>query len=346
MITLDEIENVSLKKSGFGGYKIEDVDNFIDKVIAKVRSLERANKELESRIEEQDKEVQKYKENADSVQSALISAQKTAKQIVMEATQKSAEQIADANEKAEKMLLEAKQKAESLVQEAQERADKMNAETDTRIEETINRALRESSGKIEENNRILETQKSNILRLMEESNKFKNSLFAIYKEHLNLINSISNEANIKEQKQRLDDEYPAMEENHPVKSTLKKNELTPSAEKAEENIQMSEESAVTETVVEDSAEKEAETSAEVSAVESISESEVSESVSNNDTVANDEVSFGNQKNVTDNRRESVSPEKLPDNSFKMTNGVLKIDDGAEKSTLNYQNSGKKKKKRR
>ena len=112
MITLDEIENVSLKKSGFGGYKIEDVDNFIDKVIAKVRSLERANKELESRIEEQDKEVQKYKENADSVQSALISAQKTAKQIVMEATQKSAEQIADANEKAEKMLLEAKQKAE------------------------------------------------------------------------------------------------------------------------------------------------------------------------------------------------------------------------------------------
>ena len=57
MITLDEIQNISLRKSGLGGYKIEDVDSFIDKVIEKVKSLESSKRDLEQRIEAQDKEM-------------------------------------------------------------------------------------------------------------------------------------------------------------------------------------------------------------------------------------------------------------------------------------------------
>ena len=54
MITLEEIENVTFRKAGLGGYKVDDVDNFVDKVIDKVKSLELANKELESRLDEED----------------------------------------------------------------------------------------------------------------------------------------------------------------------------------------------------------------------------------------------------------------------------------------------------
>ena len=154
MITLDEIQNISLRKSGLGGYKIEDVDSFIDKVIEKVKSLESSKRDLEQRIEAQDKEIQKYKEQEDSVQSALISAQMTAKQIVMEATKKSDEQLSESKEKADK-----------LINDAKVRAEKINAETDAKTEEIMNKALRESSQKIEENNKILDAQKRSILLL-------------------------------------------------------------------------------------------------------------------------------------------------------------------------------------
>ena len=33
MLTLNEIANVSFRKSNFAGYKPEDVDEFIDKVV-------------------------------------------------------------------------------------------------------------------------------------------------------------------------------------------------------------------------------------------------------------------------------------------------------------------------
>lgn len=205
MLTLEEIQNISLRKSGLGGYKIEDVDNFIDKVIEKVKSLEKVNRELEAKVEAQDKDIQSYKEKEDSVQSALISAQMTAKQIVMEATKKSDEQLSEAKEKADK-----------LINDAKVRAARINAETDAKTEEIMNKALRESSTKIEENNKILDAQKRNILKLMGEANKFKNSLLISYKEHLSLINAISKGNDIKSKKKELDKNYPEMKGNEPI----------------------------------------------------------------------------------------------------------------------------------
>ena len=225
MITLDEIQNISLRKSGLGGYKIEDVDSFIDKVIEKVKSLESSKRDLEQRIEAQDKEIQKYKEQEDSVQSALISAQMTAKQIVMEATKKSDEQLSESKEKADK-----------LINDAKVRAEKINAETDAKTEEIMNKALRESSQKIEENNKILDAQKRSILRLMGEANKFKNSLLISYKEHLSLINAISKGNDLKAKKKELDKNYPAMKGNEPVIASVKE----PAEEKTETEKPMTE----------------------------------------------------------------------------------------------------------
>lgn len=205
MITLEEIENVSFRRAGLSGYKTDDVDAFVDRVVEKVRSLEMSARELEARVQAQEKEIRGYKEKEDSVQSAIITAEMTAKQIVMEATRKSAEQLAEADEKAEK-----------VVREAQERADHLNAETDAKIEEVMNKALRESSEKIEENNRILEEQKKNVIRLMGEANKFRNTLLQLYKEHLRLINEMSKPEDIRKQQKDMDARYPEMHGNGPV----------------------------------------------------------------------------------------------------------------------------------
>jgi len=205
MLTLEEIENITFRKAGLSGYKIEDVDSFVDKVIDKVRSLELANKELESRIDSQNKDIQKYKEKEEGVQNALITAQITAKRIIDEA-----------NEKSEKTVSDAQAEAEKLVREAKERTDKLNAETDAKIEEVMNKALRESSEKIDENNRILDTQKKNIIRIMGEANKFRNSLIQSYKQHLNIINSMSKAEDFKKQQKELDEKFPPAEGNRPI----------------------------------------------------------------------------------------------------------------------------------
>ncbi|MBR2175723.1 MAG: DivIVA domain-containing protein [Clostridia bacterium] len=222
MITLEEIENISFRKTGLSGYKIDDVDSFLDKVVKKVRSLELVNRELEGRIEAQNKEIQKYKEKEESVQSAIITAEMTAKQIVMEATRKSDEQLS-----------ESKEKAESIVREAQERADNINAETNARVEELMNRALRESADKIEENNRILEAQKKSIIRLMGEASKFRNSLLQAYKEHLKIINALAKPEDFKKQQKELEENYPPVHGQQPIALET----ATSAAEPAESTVE-------------------------------------------------------------------------------------------------------------
>lgn len=71
MLTMEEIENISFRRSGLGGYKVEDVDTFVDGVIEKVKQLETANKEMQARVDNLTKQVMQYESQADSVQNAI-----------------------------------------------------------------------------------------------------------------------------------------------------------------------------------------------------------------------------------------------------------------------------------
>lgn len=217
MLTVEDIENITFRKAGLGGgYKIDDVDGFVDKVIDRVKELELENKELRARIEVQDKEILSHKEKEESVQNAIISAEMTAKQIVMDATMKSESRLSESKETGEKLVREAHEKADKLVRDAEQRAREIKAETDAKVEEVMNKALRESFIQIEENNQILEQQKKNIIRLMGEANKFRNSLLQTYKEHLKVINSMAKADDLKKQSREMDEKYPPVHGNAPV----------------------------------------------------------------------------------------------------------------------------------
>ncbi len=242
MLTLEEIENISFHKSSMGGYKRDEIDNFVDKVIKKVKTLENENRELESRIELLNKQIQEYKENEDTVQSAIITAQMTAKQIVMEATEKSDKQLSESKEEAEKLLSESKKKSEEILTEAKEKAERLNAEADAEIEEKVNKALRESSDKIDENNRIIDVQKKNIIKLMGEANNFRNSLLRAYKDHLNVINAMAKGEDFKKQQKELEHNYPQINGNKPV-YTASKEILPPVSDDTGTDISSGEETA-------------------------------------------------------------------------------------------------------
>lgn len=368
MLTVEDIQNITFRKAGLGGgYKVDDVDEFVDNVVETVNALELENKELKSRIEAQDKEILEHKEKEESVQSALISAQMTAKQIVMEATMKSDEQLSkskeesekvvrDAKEEAEKVLSEAKEKAEKLVIDAQERADRKNAETDAQVDEVLNKALAESSEKIEENNLILEQQKKNIIRLMGEANKFRNSLVQAYKEHLKVINTMSKAEDYKNKQKELDENYPPMHGNAPV-VTVKEEPAAPAPELTEEKTEAAEE--IMPAAIEDStpeapaAEEKTETAAEeAKSEEAPEETKAEEAPAEKDDSEDEGVVFfagaketekTPEKEETENNRQPIVFEMSHPETV---SGMLKVDEPASAAPAENRQSKKNKHKKR
>ena len=105
----------------------------------------------------------------------------------------------------------------------------------------MNQALKESSDKIDENNRIIEEQKKNIIKLMGEAAKFRNSLLQAYKEHLSMINSMQKSDDIKKNQQELDEAYPTYDCNRPQEVPQKaaadaSTEKADKSEKSDEDV--------------------------------------------------------------------------------------------------------------
>ena len=76
MLSLDEIKNISFRRANFGGYKPEDVDNFIDEVESSYSKLLSEKSKLLKEVEELKKEVNKYhvKEAKEKVQHIINQA--------------------------------------------------------------------------------------------------------------------------------------------------------------------------------------------------------------------------------------------------------------------------------
>ena len=198
MLTVEEIENVSFRRAGLGGYKIEDVDNFVDGVIEKVRQQELTNKELQTRLDQLSRKVVKYEQQAESVQDALITAEKTAKK-----------QVKDAQAKADAIISEAQKKADAMLRESEEAAAKRTADSELRAQTIVDNALLRSAESIDENNRIIEQQKQHIIQIQSEVTRFRDALIESYKNHLRIINSLPKEEEFKQYQENLDQAYPA-----------------------------------------------------------------------------------------------------------------------------------------
>ncbi len=159
MLTLDQIKNVTFSKTR-AGYSTAEVDDFIDQCVDTLATVldERntANKKMEVLA---DKLVE-YRNEEDSIRSALVNAQRLGDNIVRESNQKAALTLEDANIKAEKILKDAQEKADSLVGDISAEVKKQEAE---------------------------------LARLKREVTLFKERMLSIYREHLSLIQVLPEE---------------------------------------------------------------------------------------------------------------------------------------------------------
>ncbi len=126
MITAKEIREVKFNRS-LGGYKTNEVDEFLDRCADAVDELIKTNDENERKMQVLAETVVDYRNQEDSIRSALISAQRMSESVISEA-RKQAEDIreaarADAESMHEKAVAETAAELEELRRIKQEVAD-------------------------------------------------------------------------------------------------------------------------------------------------------------------------------------------------------------------------------
>lgn len=160
MLSLNDIINVSFRKSGFSGYRAEDVDAFIDRVRESYDELQKKSiekDELIDRMKDEAKQadeklkilagkIEEYRNQEDEIKNALISAQK----------------LGDAS------VREARHKAEIILKDANLKAERIIAGANDKVKE----------------------QQSELERLRKVVSDFRSKLLSTYKEHLTLIDAL------------------------------------------------------------------------------------------------------------------------------------------------------------
>lgn len=106
MLTPMEIHNKEFKK-GMRGYKEDEVDEFLDKVVADFEKLYRENGELKDKISVVNERVDNYSLMEKTLQSTLVVAQTTAEEVVVNARKKAEVIIREAEEQAKRIIEEA-----------------------------------------------------------------------------------------------------------------------------------------------------------------------------------------------------------------------------------------------
>lgn len=108
MLTMDEIKNISFRKATLsGGYRAEDVDAFIDDVIASFEQLKKEKTNLVHKIDVLATRVEQYRSDEETVRNALLASQKVSDACIKEAKEKAAKIIREAETKAQSLLVDA-----------------------------------------------------------------------------------------------------------------------------------------------------------------------------------------------------------------------------------------------
>ncbi len=111
MLTIDEIKNISFRQaSRKGGYNEDDVDAFIDEVIATFEQQKKEKSNLVHKIDRLATRLEEYKEDEETVRNALLTSQKMSDACIREAKEKAAKILADAEEKANFIVSDAENK--------------------------------------------------------------------------------------------------------------------------------------------------------------------------------------------------------------------------------------------
>ncbi|MBQ7802228.1 MAG: DivIVA domain-containing protein [Oscillospiraceae bacterium] len=97
MFTPQQIDQISFGRSTFGGYDMQQVDEFLEPLTEDYVTLYKENALLKSKMRVLVGKLEEYRKNEASMKDAVINAQKTCDKMVREAEAKCAKMLSEAN---------------------------------------------------------------------------------------------------------------------------------------------------------------------------------------------------------------------------------------------------------
>lgn len=172
------------------GYDPDSVKRYLAEVANYVNSLETDKVNMMKKLEVLARKVEEYKRDEESIQEALLDAQKLKKSTLTDAQEKADTMVKEAEEKAEAATTAARQEAERMLTEAknfsQDLLTKTKAESERQMAET-----RANIENIKRTTRYeIEKEQTTLLRTQREVSKFKKELLDIYRTHIDLIQKL------------------------------------------------------------------------------------------------------------------------------------------------------------
>ncbi len=116
MITPLEIQNKEFRR-GIRGYKEDEVDEFLDKIILDYEKLYKENLELKDNLDGMHHRLEQYKEIEETLKKTLIIAQNAAEDVKANAHKESELIIQDADTRSKEIVVKANSEAENIRKE-------------------------------------------------------------------------------------------------------------------------------------------------------------------------------------------------------------------------------------
>lgn len=162
-----EIDEQTFSKS-IMGYNTEEVDEFLEKIKADFEQLYAENEEFGKKLPVLIDRVEDYRKDEQFIKSALVSAEKTASEIIEKAEIEATRRASESKIEAEAVLSAAKQKAKQMVDEAEGAVSNRKAEL---LQEIKNEEYR-------------------LHQLKTEVSDFKSNVLNQYKSHILMLDSM------------------------------------------------------------------------------------------------------------------------------------------------------------
>lgn len=185
MLTAGDIRDVRFSKA-VGGYKQDEVDNFLDTIEEDYGLYEAKIAELNGQIAKLENEVETYKNSQSSLQNILIEAQKLADKTVNDAREKADLIIAEAKAAADKAAGEAKILLDTFDVKFSEKKAAAQVELDEALETSKKKQEAVEAATAD----AVKRQQALFDKTRIEIAAFKNELLELYKKQLALVNEM------------------------------------------------------------------------------------------------------------------------------------------------------------
>ena len=151
MFTPQQIEQIAFSTQTFGGYNIQQVDEFLEPLTEDYITLYKENALLKSKMKVLVTKLEEYRKNEASMKDAIVNAQKTCDMMVKEAEAKCTQMLSDANAAA----AENAKNADALIAAENARVEEARQVASAKIEELQDqiRACIQALDRIKEANR-------------------------------------------------------------------------------------------------------------------------------------------------------------------------------------------------